>query len=122
MLVNTMKHAAQLMLDGEVINLTPSGHVATCTETTVPHGECEGFPAVRQELGELVGLPEPKDGVTYYTNGLVFKAAVAQGRKDVVMGNSGNSAIRWTQADADAGLCTQNLVGLIRYITQLIVP
>jgi hypothetical protein len=53
---------------------------------------------------------------------LTFKAAVAAGRTDIVMGDSGSTAIRWTEKDAAAGLCPEKLVGLVRYITHLILP
>ena len=116
-LVNVMKHKADLLLpNGEVLTLQPSGDVATCTEsTTVGESFC-GFPTVKTQLGELVGLPEPQEGVVYYCNMLAFKAAVAQGRTDVCMGDSGSSAVRWTAEE------NPKLAGLVRYITHLILP
>jgi len=115
-IVNVMKHRADLLLpSGEVVSLHPCGDVATCTEKTVATGEnvC-GLPAVKKELGELTGLPEPKEGVLYYCNGLAFKAAVAAGRKDVVMGDSGDTAVRWTKEE------NLKMAGLVRYVTHLI--
>ena len=116
-LINVMKHKADLLLpNGEVLTLQPSGHVATCEEKQVFGGTFAGFPTVKTQLGELVGLPEPQDGVVFYCNMLAFKAAVAAGRTDVVMGDSGSTAVRWTAEE------NPKLAGLVRYITHLITP
>lgn len=116
-LINVMKHRADLLLPtGEVVTLLPSGDVATCTETTETGEPFCGFPTIKTQLGELVGLPEPQEGAVYYCNMLAFKAAVAAGRTDVVMGDSGSTAVRWTAEE------NPKLAGLVRYITHLITP
>jgi hypothetical protein len=122
-LINCMKHGADLLQpNGEVLRLEPSGHVANVNTKTVSGEPFAGFPTVKTEMGELEGLPEPEQGVVYYVNMLVFNAAVSAGRKDVVMGDSGQTAVRWTAEDAEAGRCNPKLVGLVRYITHLILP
>ena len=44
----------------------------------------------RQEFGEVVGLPEPKDGVLYIVSALVLSAVKAQGRTDCVAPATGH--------------------------------
>ena len=46
----------------------------------------------RQEFCEVVGLPEPKDGVLYIVSALVLSAVKAQGRTDCVAPATGHPA------------------------------
>ena len=123
---NGMKHPATLFVGGQFHTLPVSGVEITLKQEYVDAGEFEtafgAMPSAHMERGEIVNLPPAEKGVIWYVNGLVFAAAVAEGRTDVVMGDSGDTAIRWTQADADAGLCPVKLVGSVRAITTIIVP
>ena len=99
-IMNCMKHAANIRaVDGTMFTLLPSGNIANVETSTVPAEDVQtDFGVVRTAgktvYGELTGLPEPVEGVCYYVNMLVFNAATAIGRKDVVMGDSGSSAER----------------------------
>ena len=99
-IVNCMKHAANIRLaDGTMNVILPSGNIAVVATTAIPAEEVVTEygtmkTAGKTVYGELTGLPEPQDGVWYYVGMLVFNAAVAIGRKDVVMGDSGSSAER----------------------------
>lgn len=73
----------------EVVNLTPhainivggstfepSGEVARISSTNESAGELvingELIPLVTQEFGEIIGLPEEKEGTLFIVSGLVF--------------------------------------------------
>lgn len=123
---NGMKHSATLFIGGGYHTLPTSGIEITLKQENVDAGNIETpfgtMPSTRMTRGEIVNLPPAEEGVVWYVNGLVFAAAVAAGRTDVIMGDSGKTAIRWTQADVDAGLCPAKLVGLVRAINTIIVP
>ena len=98
-IVNCMKHAANIRLvDGTLNVIPPSGNIALVDTVTTPENdvvtEYGTMKTGKTAYGELTGLPEPQDGVWYYVGMLPFSAAVAIGRKDVVMGDSGSSAER----------------------------
>lgn len=124
--INCMKHAATLSINGEFVTLPPSGVEAVLKQSNVSAGTFDvnglEMPATRSTRSELLGLPDPVEGTVFYVNAMVFGAAVAEGRTDVIMGDSGASALRWTPADVEAGLCPPNLKGLVRAITTIVVP
>lgn len=81
-IVNLNKHAITVSVDGNQFEIAPSGQVATVSVKSVPCGEVNGIPLVRSEYGEIVGLPEPQDGVLYLVNMLVGQRGAALGRTD----------------------------------------
>ena len=78
------------LYEGEYMEaIIPSEGVASVSRSTeeVP---CENFlegdfrvPHYRVKFGEIIGLPEPKQGVIYIVSSLVFQAAIKIGRTDV---------------------------------------
>ena len=81
--LNYTPHALVLN-SGEV--LEPTGEVArvSATFTDFVDGVCE------QKFGEVTGLPEAKEGVTYVVSALVLSAAKVAGRTDVVAPATGH--------------------------------
>jgi hypothetical protein len=123
-IINVMKHGANLLVNGVEVFLAASGIEAICAEQSQPAGTIETEYGTIETmtspvLGEVEGLPEPQQGVIFYCSGLAFRKAYLMGRRDVVCGDSGVSAIRWTKADVDAGL-KNAVAGQVRYITKLI--
>ena len=64
---------------GVIVTLKPSGDVARVEQTLVQVGECDGIPIYRRRFGDLVGLPEPVDGVWFVVSALVAQAAPRRG-------------------------------------------
>lgn len=95
-----MKHAANVRnCNGEIVTLEPSGIVAGCATTNRQGANLktdlgEFLTTSKTEYGEIENLPAPQEGVLFYVNMLVFNAATALGRTDVMMGDSGPSASR----------------------------
>jgi len=62
----------------------------------VPVGEIESITVVKTEFGEVLGLPEPAEVVTYIVSRITVEAAQAQGRStDDLLTTSG--AVRDSQ-------------------------
>lgn len=98
-LVNCTPHKLTLCgTDGEETTLEPSGHIARVDvapgplESTV--APCAIYGADRP--GDVVGLPEPVEGVAYVVSGLVGGALQGKGRFDVLVPGTGpkDGAIR----------------------------
>lgn len=91
-LVNKTPHIINLIMeDGAKITLVPvlptprvsSGSVATAKYTVLDeNGNAHSIVRERPEFGEVVDLPEPKEGVVYIVSMLV--AARANDRTDLV--------------------------------------
>jgi hypothetical protein len=87
-LVNLTPHPIDIFLkDGRVVRL-PSEGVARVREVKEDAGELEWeggtVPLCRKFLGEVEGLPEPKEGVIYIVSLLAAQKAWERGRTDVV--------------------------------------
>lgn len=81
--LNLTPHALNIhSLDGSVKTLPPSGQVARCSSTTTQVGEFDGLPLFSTTFGDVVGLPDPQDGVLMVVSALVRQAVPH--RKDVV--------------------------------------
>lgn len=94
-IINLNKHTINVVIDGEMAEIAPSGQVATVSVKSVQVGSVNGIPLFRSEYGDIVGLPEPQDGVLYLVNMLVGqRAASLLGRTDLIGPDSGPSAIR----------------------------
>lgn len=82
--VNLTPHVINVFdADVEVMKLAPSGMVARCTQKDVLDTEINGVKIFKQEFGDVVDLPEPKDGVMFVVSRLV--ASAAAGRNDLLV-------------------------------------
>jgi len=90
---NLTPHAISLAdVEGNVIaTFPPSGEVARVTTKTEETGRLMGSPINRTIFGEVVGIPDPVEGVWYITSTLVAQAAK---RPDVVSPDTGPTAVR----------------------------
>lgn len=86
MIVNLTPHTVRLN-DGRWY--PPSGQVARVAASHVDAGSVEGIPLYQTAFGDVLGLPEPKDGVLYVVSGMVAAAAK---RQDVVAPATGHPA------------------------------
>ena len=77
-LVNLTPHALVISRDGDTLVVAPSGEVARVATETVEVST--GFYEVH--YGEVVNLPEPKEGTIYIVSGLVL-SGLAGSRSDV---------------------------------------
>jgi hypothetical protein len=81
-LINLTPHPVNLLLEGRTITVPPEGVVARVREEILPDtgivldGGVE-IPVVRKVLREVVGLPEPSEGVFF-----IVSLAVAQAARD----------------------------------------
>ncbi|GIW55362.1 MAG: hypothetical protein KatS3mg082_1766 [Nitrospiraceae bacterium] len=91
--VNLTPHEVRVAdQDGTVfLTIPPSGQVARVATTSVMVGEVDGIPIYRTALGDVTGLPEPQEGVTYVVSTLVAQVV---SRPDVVAPDTGPTAIR----------------------------
>src|SRR5690242_24066 len=90
-ILNYMPHTLNIEFEsGERLAIESSG-VARCAVKNVVVGSVGGVPVVSAEFGDIVGLPEPQDGVVYVVSMLVAQRA---GRADVLSPDSGPTAIR----------------------------
>jgi len=76
--------------DGGKIEIPPSGTIARVSTRDVVVGAVDGVPVIRQEYGEVTGLPE--EGTPCIVSALV-RAAVP-GRRWVYSPDTGPTAIR----------------------------
>lgn len=67
----------------EVLHTFPSVSVARCTVKQANAGDVFGIPVMKQEYGEVEGLPEEKEGVYYIVSFLVQDAL--PDRKDLLV-------------------------------------
>jgi hypothetical protein len=91
MFVNLTQHVIRIIKGSDVLEIQPSGTVARVTSKEVVVGSFEGVPVVRTDFMDIVGLPEPREGVLLLTSAIVAGRA---GRADVVSPDTGPSALR----------------------------
>lgn len=86
-IVNLTPHELNILAQGRMIVIPPSGFVARCEERDERIGEVEvegvKVPLIRKSFGS-VQLPEPKEGVVYVASALAAQAAARAGRTDVL--------------------------------------
>ena len=71
-LINLCPHSVNFVLNGEDIQIPPSGQLARCRAITVRTGEVfMGIPVSRTVYGEVEGLPSARPHVGYIVSGLV---------------------------------------------------
>ena len=84
--INLTPHKLDIINDAGLAPTTevvqPSGSVARVTETLEPEFDDYRIRWYRPTYGEVVGLPEPRDGVVYIVSGMVL--AAIKGRDDVM--------------------------------------
>lgn len=81
--INLNPHKVDIIKeDGTVLTVPPSGIVARCSQNETVLDIRDSVKITRQEFGDVVNLPESKDGVLYIVSRLV--AAARPDRKDLV--------------------------------------
>ncbi len=98
-IVNLNKHAIVLFLNvkgqEEHIKLEPSGMIATVSVKQTVEKFINGFPCVKNEYGDVVGLPAPEDDTLYLVNAIVLERAKnTMARRDCIAPDTGPTAIR----------------------------
>lgn len=84
-IINLTPHTINLVLENGTRAIEPSGKVARVSATTVKTGFIDDVPTSATEYGEVIDLPEPKEGVVYVVSSLV--AARVPSRNDVYIPN-----------------------------------
>jgi len=85
--INLTQHSINVVRDGSVVlSIPPSGTVARVATFQTVVCQLDGIDVVRTVFGDIVGLPDPQDGVVYVVSTLVLQALKASGvdRSDVV--------------------------------------
>lgn len=91
-LVNLTPHTIKIVRDGlPDLIIEPSGHVARRTIKEEVVGEVGGVPFVLRSLGDVEGIPEPREGTIFIVSSLVLDGVT---RTDVVAPDTGPTAIR----------------------------
>lgn len=92
-LINLTPHAIMMVNDeGEnILTIEPSGNVVRVTQTTeqLATVTVDGvvLPVTQNTYGELVNLPEEKEGVSLIVSAMVASAGEKLGRKDLFIPN-----------------------------------
>ncbi len=93
--VNLNKHALNILIGGQVVEIPASGQLALVEERyEAVETELDGVGVVRRVRGAVQGVPEPTSGVIYLVNGLVLEAMTGSGRSDVYAPDTGPTAVR----------------------------
>ena len=82
--INLTPHTINVFNDeGVQIAAFGSNGVARCATNTVDAGEIGGVPFTRTEMGEVIGLPDPQDGVFIIVSRII--CAACPDRDDLVI-------------------------------------
>jgi len=92
---------------GERVVIPPSGQVARIKTKETYYKTVGGLQIFDQEVFEIEGLPEPKEGVFYIVSMPLRLAARELGRTDVLSPDTGATAVR-------------NEKGQVEYVTRLV--
>lgn len=65
-------------------------NAAISARVSATFGEFDGDQICSQNFGEIINLPEPKEGVKYVVSAMVLSAGKAQGRTDLVAPATGH--------------------------------
>ena len=80
-IVNLTPHEVKIVDGGNnVVAVFPSDGVARASQHDVLVDEINSIPVVKTEFGEVLGLPEPTEGIVYIVSRITVEAAQAQGR------------------------------------------
>jgi hypothetical protein len=94
-IVNLNKHVIVVLFAGVETKYEPSGMVASVEVKQTIGAEVNGIPCVKNEYGEVVGLPAPENDTLYLVNAIVLeRAKSAMGRRDCIAPDTGPTAIR----------------------------
>lgn len=93
-IVNLNKHVIVVLFAGVETKYEPSGMVASVSVKQTVEKFINGVPCVKNEYGEVIGLPEPKEDTLYLVNAIVLERAKLMGRNDCIAPDTGPTAIR----------------------------
>ncbi len=83
--INLTPHALNIKLeDGNVLTIEPSGKVARVAAELEKVCVINGIKMTKAHLGEIVDLPDSKQGVIYIVSSIVREAIKNKGRDDIV--------------------------------------
>ena len=83
--INLTPHTINLITESGKKEIPVSGKIARVEQTTTLVREIDGIPVVQSHWGDILDLPDPKEGTIYIVSALVANAAKAKGRvQDVV--------------------------------------
>jgi hypothetical protein len=79
--VNLTQHPIAVYTGQDIVTHPTTGMVARLMTKQIVVGHINDVPIIRTEWGDIIGLPEPEEGVIYITSSIVANAAQ---RRDVV--------------------------------------
>jgi hypothetical protein len=82
--INLTPHTINIFDEGgkeQVLSTPPSGTIARCTVENIKIDEKKGIPLFKSSFGEVIDLPDPKDGTIYIVSMLIRSAL--PNRKDL---------------------------------------
>lgn len=82
-LINLTPHIINIITPFGVIDIPTSGTVARCSQNNEQIAVINDIPVTKQVFGEVVDLPEPKEGTFYIVSRLV--AAAVPERVDLLI-------------------------------------
>lgn len=97
-LVNLTSHDICLRADGREDLVIQSAGQVRCGMSTLELNEIDGWPVTQVEVGDPVGLPEPREDVTYIVSNLVLQQMRGR-RTDLVAPNTMNRPFRDEHGD-----------------------
>lgn len=80
-IINLTPHTVNIMHNDVETTIEPYGIVARCTVNEELIGYVNDIPVYKTVMGDVVYLPEPKDGVVFIVSRVVAEAA--KGRDDL---------------------------------------
>lgn len=83
-LVNLTPHNIVMILNGEVKETLVSEGLARCSMISNEIGQINGYTLSENTYGEVVGLPQPQEGVIYIVSAIVANALKGI-RNDIVV-------------------------------------
>jgi hypothetical protein len=92
MIKNLTPHSVKVKRpNGEEVIFPPEGIVPRVETIETPSESVEGIPTVTRKMGQMVGLPDPCEGVFYLVSSLVFEASE---RTDLLAPDTGKTCVR----------------------------
>lgn len=81
--VNLTPHSINIVdAEGVLIRELPSEGLARVSSVSTPVGVVDEIPVIKQEFGEIEGLPAPEEGVYYVVSAMIGTAA--KNRQDLL--------------------------------------
>lgn len=92
MIKNLTPHPVNVRIDGEEDIVFPPEPVSARVEMVEsPSTEVEGIPCITRKVGQVIGLPEPCEGVFYLVSSLVMEFSE---RIDLLCPDTGKTCVR----------------------------